>query len=277
VIGKLRPDDAKQGDCFMRIRVFAMMTIFAAAGLMLQAADLEPLHESCAIGNGDRAGMLRLEISEGDCRGQRNCGNHNMSDVSANRFTGISLAELANNGAHLTATLTAEAGTLTCAGTVSADELQGNAVFTPDHGFIERMEKLGFSGYDTDKLLAYALLNVQSEWAQSLKQAGVPEMDADNLLALRIFNVDPAYVKSITALGYPMPTADQLVAMACQGVNADEVRQIRALGYQPDFDQLVQIRIFKVTPEFIHRMQARGFKDLTLEKLVQIRIFKLAD
>jgi len=39
----------------------------------------------------------------------------------------------------------------------------------------------------------------------------------------------------------------------------------------------VQIRIFKVTPDFIRRMQARGFKNLSIDKLVQIRIFNLAD
>jgi hypothetical protein len=37
------------------------------------------------------------------------------------------------------------------------------------------------------------------------------------------------------------------------------------------------MRIFKVTPDFIRRMQARGLKDLTIRKLVQIRIFNLAE
>jgi hypothetical protein len=37
------------------------------------------------------------------------------------------------------------------------------------------------------------------------------------------------------------------------------------------------MRIFKVTPEFIQRMQARGMGKLTIGKLVQVRIFNLAD
>jgi len=259
----------------MKIHVLFLTVVFAAASL-LRAANLEPIHENCAIGPGEKAGTLRLQISDDDCHGKRSCGN-NRSDVPMSRFTGISLAELGNAGAHLTATLAAEAGTLTCTGTVSGSELNGNAVFTPDAGFVARMQAMGFSGYDSEKLLAYALLNVESEWAQSLQQTGVQELTIDNLIALRVFNVDPAYVHSITALGYPMPTADNLVAMGSQGVNADEVREIRAMGYQPTFDQLIQIRIFKITPDFIHRMQARGFKNLTLDKLVQIRIFKLAD
>jgi hypothetical protein len=62
-----------------------------------------------------------------------------------------------------------------------------------------------------------------------------------------------------------------------QRVDPEEVKQIRALGYQPTLDELIQMRIFKVTPDFIHRMQARGLNNLTISKLVQIRIFKLAD
>jgi len=106
---------------------------------------------------------------------------------------------------------------------------------------------------------------------------GIRNLTTDNLIALHIFHVDKDYVRSITSLGYPQPDAEQLVAVSCQGVNAAEVREIRALGYQPTLDQLVQIRIFKITPDFIRRMQARGFSNLTLEKLVQIRIFKLVD
>ena len=72
-----------------------------------------------------------------------------------------------------------------------------------------------------------------------------------------------------------MPSASQLVALKVQGVNAEEVRQIRALGYQPTYDELIQIRIFRITPDFIRNMEARGLKNLTIAKLVKIRIFKL--
>jgi len=55
------------------------------------------------------------------------------------------------------------------------------------------------------------------------------------------------------------------------------VKEIRSMGYQPSLDDLIQMRIFRVTPDFIRRMQARGLRDLTIAKLVQIRIFKLAE
>jgi len=260
----------------MKMSQFVLMGVFASSAIAVSAASLEPIRQSCTVSIGDKAGTLRLETDNGQCEGRKHCGT-NMSDVPLNRLTGFSVADLAQAGAHLAATLAAEAGTFTCSGAVKDNELHGNSVFTPDAGFVTRMERMGFSGFDSEKLEAYTLLDVRSDWAQSLKELGIHGLDADNLVALRVFNVDPAYVHSITGLGYALPDADQLISLRVQGVNAEEVTQIRALGYEPTIDQLVQIRIFKITPEFIHRMQARGFKNLTIDKLVQIRIFKLAD
>jgi hypothetical protein len=253
-----------------------LLAALASTAIAMQAAALEPINRTCTISVGYKAGTLRLETDNGDCQGRSHCGT-NSTDVAANRFAGISVADFANQGAHLTATLTAEAGTFTCAGTVTDDELKGNSSFTPDAAFVARMQKMGFTGLDSDKLLPYTYLDVQSEWARSLKEMGIHGIDSDKLIALRIFNVNTDYVHSMTALGYALPDADQLISLRVQGVNPEEVSQIRTLGYQPTLDQLIQIRIFKVTPEFIRSMQARGFKNLTIDKLVQIRIFKLAD
>jgi hypothetical protein len=248
----------------------------AIAILALQAAASEPIHRNCYVSPGEKSDTFRLQTDDGDCHGHRNCGN-NMSDLPSSRFTGITIADFANNGAHLTATLAAEAGTFTCTGTIQNGELNGTTAFASNAAFVTRMEKMGFTGYDEQKLLAYTLFDVRSEWVQSLEQLGIRGMDSDKLIALRIFHIDPAFVNGLTSLGYAVPDADKLVGLSVQGVNADEVRQIRALGYQPTLDQLIQIRIFKITPDFIQRMQARGLTNLTIEKLVQIRIFKLAD
>jgi hypothetical protein len=130
-------------------------------------------------------------------------------------------------------------------------ELSGESVFTPDPAFVERMEQMGFSGFDAEKLQAYAFVNVESGWARSLQQIGVHGMTTDNLIALRIFNVDPDYIHGITSLGYELPAVDQLIALKVQGVNRAEVSEIRALGYKPTLDELIRIRIFHITPDFI--------------------------
>jgi len=260
-------------------RIVAFATTIALSRLVLPAASLDPLHARCTIGPSDseQPGAFNVHIYEGsdeDCYDGRHC-NSNFSHDPFTRLTGITRSDLARDGAKLTATLAAEAGTFTCTGSVNEGVLRGESVFTPEAAFVDRMEKMGFSGYTSEKLEAYAFLNVQSAWARSLQQAGVKGMSEDNLLALRIFNVEPSYISNLTALGYPMPDADKLIALRVQKVDPEEIRQIRALGYQPSLDDLIQIRIFHITPDFIRKMQDRGFKDLTLAKLVQIKIFKL--
>lgn len=257
----------------MHLKPLTLMLAITATSLTAQT--LAPRHAKCEITPSEEAGKLSLHVFEGnDCAEGRHCGS-NFSNESMNRFTGITLADLDRDGTHLTATLAGEAGTFTCTGTVHEQDLFGDAVFTPDSAFVDRMGKLGFTGYDSQKLQAYTFLDVTSEFAHSLQEANIKGITTDNLIALRIFKVDPVYAKSFVSMGYEQPEADKLIALAVQKVDPEEVRQLRALGLRPTLDELIQIRIFKITPEFVHRMQDRGLKDLTISKLVQIKIFKL--
>lgn len=261
----------------MHLKSAASAFAICLTAVPLAAQSLAPLHAKCAIRRSEDVNKFSLHVSDGkDCPNDRHCGS-NFDTESMSRFAGITAADLDRDGAHLTATLTDEAGTFTCSGTVHDGELYGDALFTPDSSFVDRMASLGFTGYDSQKLETYAFLNVTSEYAQSLQQANIKGVTTDNLIALRIFKVDPPYAQSFASMGYEQPDAEKLIALKVQGVNSEEVRQIRALGFQPTLDELIQIRIFHVTPEFIHRMRDRGFKNLTIAKLVQIRIFNLAE
>lgn len=257
----------------MQLRPFALMLAIAVSSAAAQT--LAPRHAKCEISPSDESGKFSLHVFENhDCDEGRHCGS-NFSNESMSRFTGITPADLNRDGAHLTATLAGEAGTFTCTGVVHDQDLFGDALFTPDPAFVDRMGKLGFNGYDSQKLEAYTFLDVTSEFARSLLQANIKGLTTDNLIAMRIFKVDPAYARSFVSMGYEQPDADKLIALAVQKVDPEEVRQIRALGLKPTLDELIQIRIFHITPEFVHRMQDRGLKDLTISKLVQIKIFKL--
>jgi len=259
----------------MRLLSSTFALLLAAASMTLAAQSLQPLRDKCEIRPSSDGIKLSLHVFNGrDCSDRDQCGS-NFSGESMNRFTGITLPDLAREGAHLTATLKGEAGTFTCTGTVHDQNFNGDALFTPDPTFVDRMGKLGFSGYNSEKLQAYTFLDVTSDFARSLQQANVKGLTTDNLIALRIFKIDPSYPKTFVSMGYDQPDADHLIALKVQGVNAEEIRQIRNLGLKPTLDELIQIRIFHITPEFVHSMQNRGLKDLTISKLVQIKIFKL--
>jgi hypothetical protein len=245
--------------------------------LFLQAQEeLRTLAGSCSItatANGTEADF-RLE--RGGCEGDGHCSSTQTQEpVSA--FSGFALADLQHEGARLVARIRAEAGTITCSGAVHDGRMSGAFTFVPDPVFVDRMLQMGFRDLEAEKLQAYTLFGIGIAWVHSLQAMGVSGLDSANLIALRIFHVDTDYVRSLNALGYATPDAGKLVALRVQHVNPEEVKQIRALGYRPTLDELIQMRIFKVTPDFIHRMQARGFNNLTISKLVQIRIFQLAE
>ncbi len=143
----------------MHLRNLALAITLATATSVSPAQSLAPIHAKCAIGLNETASQFSLQISDTDCPGDRHCGS-NFSNESMSRFTGITLADLNYDGAQLTATLAAEAGTFTCSGTVHGHELRGDALFTPDSAFISRMAQLGFNGFDTEKLQAYTFINV---------------------------------------------------------------------------------------------------------------------
>ena len=255
-----------------------MLGILAVAMCVsMQAAALENLNGACSVSASEHAGKFRLHLADERCTNvdDDHCSNFSDDSMDVSRLTGITLADLGRDGAQLTATLSAEAGTFSCAGTVHEQVLRGSSTFTPNTAFVDRMRGMGFDDLDSKKLQTYTLFDISTEWVDSLKKAGIDGLTSDNLIALKIFKIDTKYVSDIKALGYETPDADKLVGLKVQGVNAEEVREIRALGYKPTLDELVQIRIFKITPDFIKRMQAKGLHDLTISKLVQIKIFKL--
>ncbi len=256
------------------LRPFAAVATLVLAAGPLNAFSLAPLRARCSIGPSDEPGQISLRVYSEDCDGDRHCSS-NFNHDPFTRLSGITRADLSREGATLTGTLDAEAGAFTCSGAVHEGLLQGDSLFTPSQAFVDRMERMGFSGYTAEKLEAYAFIGVESAWVESLQKTGVQGLDVDNLIALRIFKVDAPYISSLTGLGYTMPDAEKLIALRVQKVDPDEVRKIRALGLQPTLDELIQMRIFRVTPDFVRTMQARGFKDLTVAKLVQIKIFKL--
>jgi len=259
-------------------RIAGVLIVLLGIASMRADQLLQELRGRCKISAStnmsDGLPRFQVKLERSPCPQDSGCNDTDTQEPE-DAFTGISLADLNREGARIQAVLRAEAGTLTCTGAIHDSELAGEFLFEPSQAFVTRMKQLGITGLDSEKLETYTLFRIEAGWVQSLQTAGVTGIDAGNLIALKIFKADADYVHSLGALGYAPPTAGKLIALKVHKVDPAEVRELRTLGYQPTLDQLIQMRIFKVTPEFIRSMQARGFKDLTISKLVQIRIFKL--
>lgn len=261
----------------VRAVILTAFLCLAASRLFSSEEQLKPIQGHCTVAPSTMPGHVRYEFQQGTCDDGRGDCHENDSDAPLSTFTGLALADFEHEGTHLEARIVAEAGTISCSGEVHGAALTGDFIFTPNPAFVTQMESLGFTGFDSNNLEAYTLFHIDTDWVRQLKAAGVTEMNSGNLIALHIFKISPEFVRAMDALGYSHLPAGKLIALGVQGVNPDEVKQYTSLGYKPSADELIQMRIFKVTPDFIRRMESRGFADLTIARLVQIRIFDLAD
>jgi hypothetical protein len=229
---------------------------------------------TCSIRAGRTDGKMSFSSERGDCVAGHNC-HQGDSDMLWSKWSGVTPQDLEHEGASVDARMKAEAGEMRCVGTVHEAAMRGTYSFTPDEGFVKRMQAMGFDDQTPDRLQGYAMLDITTEWVKEMKDAGVTEMTSHNLMGLKALKVDPAYVKAMTAAGYPELRAQKLTSMKAVGVSPEKVQAIRAMGYSPTQEELIQMSVFKIDAPFVERMKARGFKDLTIAQLVKIKVFKL--
>jgi hypothetical protein len=242
--------------------------------LAMTAAACAETSGNCSITAGRWDGKISFSWDRGDCAQQQHC-HEGDSEMQWSSWTGIAPEDLQHEGATLDARMTAEAGEMRCAGKVHDGALQGSYSFTPNPDFMRHMESMGFDGLSPDRLQGFAFLNVTTAWVKDLKDAHVTGMTAENLMGLRALKVDAAYVRAMTVDGYPELRAEKLTGMKAVGVTPEKVQAVRAMGYSPNEEELIQMSVFKIDAPFVERMKARGFKNLTIAQLVQIKVFKL--
>lgn len=228
----------------------------------------------CSIKHSDWGDRLAFHFERGDCSDGGHCSD-NSSEMQWSRWTGVTPADLAREGASLDARLKADAGEVRCVGTVHGGELHGDSSFTPNPDFVRRMGTMGFDWLNDDRLQTYAFLDVSLDWVKGMQDARVTGMTSEKLIPLRALKVDPAYVRGMAECGYPELEAEKLVSMKAVGVNPDKVKAVKAMGFSPTKEELIQMAVFKIDAPFVERMKARGFTNPTIAQLVKIKIFKL--
>ena len=44
-----------------------------------------------------------------------------------------------------------------------------------------------------------------------------------------------------------------------------------AAGYKLDVEEIIEAKVMDITPEFIEQVHAHGFKDLSMEQMIQLK------
>jgi hypothetical protein len=217
-----------------------------------------------------------LVLSRTDCENENgNCGTTENSNISWSRWNGVSANALSQEGTQLVGRIEGEAGTLQCSGVVHDGVLAGRYQFTPNTSFIQKMSAMGFEGITERKAQGFLMLDITSSWVQQIKDIGVTDLSTNKLMGLKALRVDQDYIHAMAAAGYPELRANKLTEMKAVGVTPEKAQEAKALGFQPTEQELIQMSIFKVDRAFVERMRAKGLNDLSLAKLIKVKIFNL--
>ncbi len=68
-----------------------------------------------------------------------------------------------------------------------------------------------------------------------------------------------SYIDGMKSAGMGDLTADQLIELKIQGVTPEYIQQMHELGFRPDADGIVGMKVQGVTPEYVKEMRALGF------------------
>jgi beta-lactamase regulating signal transducer with metallopeptidase domain len=148
-----------------------------------------------------------------------------------------------------------------------AMKIQG---ITPEYA--RGMSQLGFGKLSADDLVACKVQGITPEYIASLKQNGLEVKTVQDAISYRIFEVTPEFVAGMKAAGFGSLSSEQLIALRTQGITPEYARSITQQYPGATVDDLVKTRIFNIDAAFIAMAKKHGFSDLTLDKLVKLRI-----
>jgi beta-lactamase regulating signal transducer with metallopeptidase domain len=146
---------------------------------------------------------------------------------------------------------------------------------TPEYA--RAMSQAGFGKLSADDLISCKIQGVTQEYIAQLKQQGLEVKSVHDAVSYRIFSVTPEFVAGMKAAGFDGLTSKQLLSLRVQGVTPEYARSITQQFPGATADDLVKTRIFNIDTAFIDSAKKHGFTNLSLEKLVRLRISGVLD
>jgi len=141
---------------------------------------------------------------------------------------------------------------------------------TPEYA--QAMAKVGFGKPTADDLIAMKVQGVTPEYVSGLRDAGLQPSSIQDLVSYRIFKVTPEFVAAMKTAGFDSIPPQKLVALRVHNVTPEYARTVKQQYPNVTLDELVQLRIFRIDDAFIADAKRHGFNSLSIEKLVQLRI-----
>lgn len=176
-----------------------------------------------------------------------------------------------------TFTIKRAAGTINFRGKFEDGEGLGRFTFTPDESFRSLIKQEGYKTVSDEVLFGFTLANIDQAYWAFLKQEGLTPKDEEDLEDIGHHLPVLANLKSDLAdykqLGFTNISLEQLIDLNIHRVSPDFIRSIRAMGFTNlSLEEFEEAKIHNISPEFANDMQSLGFKDLTFEELLELKI-----
>jgi beta-lactamase regulating signal transducer with metallopeptidase domain len=143
---------------------------------------------------------------------------------------------------------------------------------TPE--YVRAMRAQGLA-LNADQIIGMKVQDVTPEYLKALHELGL-QPNANELIGMRVQDVTPEWIRGIQALGFK-PSVNDLIGMRVQDVTPEYVKELQSAGFKLSISEIIGAKVQDVTPEFIEQAKKHGFKDLTLQKLIQLRQLGILD
>ncbi len=149
------------------------------------------------------------------------------------------------------------------AGDLIGMKVQG---ITPD--YVREMRATGINA-DSGELIGMKVQGITPDYVKEMKDLGI-KPDAGDLIGMKVQGINSDYVREIRAAGLN-PDAGELIGMKVQSITPEYIKTLQAAGLKLDAGQLIAAKVSGITPEFIREAQSHGFKNLDIEKLIELK------
>jgi beta-lactamase regulating signal transducer with metallopeptidase domain len=146
---------------------------------------------------------------------------------------------------------------------------------TPEYA--TAMAGIGFGKPTVDQLISMKVQGVSPDWATQLHNDGIQASSFNDLITYRIFNVSPDFIAGMKAAGFGDIPSKKLVELRVQNVTPEFAKSVKAQFPDATVEDLIQMRIFNINGDFIANAKRHGFDNLTIQKLVKLRISGILD
>jgi len=151
---------------------------------------------------------------------------------------------------------------------LGADELIALKIQDVTPAYVREMRSTGLNP-DVHALIAMKVQDITPEYVKGMRDLGI-DADANDFIAMKVQDITPDYVRQMRAAGFN-PSTHELIAMKVQDVTPEYRKALETAGFTLDVSELINAKVMDITPDFIKQVRAHGFKDLNMDKIIQLK------